>query len=570
MTVDTNEQRTVGEVLVDLLARAGVERVFGVAGSTIMPILDALEDDDRLDYVGARYELSAAEMASGYARAGARLGVVMTHVGPGATSVVTAMAGAIRDGVPVLLITGNEESETLAREPYHDWDLMGVMASLTAFSYRISRPDELPHVLRRALTEALRGAPRPVHIDLPEDLALARVGDDEAAAWLAEIEPVCAALAAAGAMPVSRPAPSPGEVAAAADLLATAEAPILLIGEAVQWARDREALYDRCVELGVPFATTFGARGGVGDRSGYVGTIGRFGSKDTTAMLGDADVVLALGAELSDVDTTRWRVPSREAKLIAVHLDAGKIDRRIPSTLGVVADVEEFLDAVTPAAIERGLSVGDRWLQRAADVDRSNGPVGAPAKAEDPPLDALLVSRAIESAPDSWVVACDPGFAPLTLSAPADFGGTRFLYAYGMGAMGFAIPNVIGATYVDEVDGGIAVIGDGSLFMSLSSLESVASLDVPTIVIVLDDGGFGSQRKKQQEGYGRNVGVDYVNPDIAAIAAAMGMEATWIESPDDIESLCATFADRTSGALAVVKRARTQEANWYEGSVRRR
>lgn len=570
MTDNNAQNRTVGEVLVDLLARAGVERIFGVAGSTIMPILDALEDDDRVTYVGARYELSAAEMASGYARASARLGIVMTHVGPGATSVITAMAGAARDGVPLLLITGNEESQTLAREPYHDWDLMGVMRSLTSYSYRISRTDELPHVLRRALTEALRGVTRPVHIDLPEDLALAQVSAEEAAEWLAEIGPVCDAIAAAPAAPVSRPAPSPGEAAAAVELLASAQSPMVLLGEAVQWARDREQLFDRLSELGVPFATTFGGRGGVGDRAGYVGTIGRFGSKDTTALLGEADVVLALGAELTDIDTTRWRVPSPDAKLIAVHVDAGKIDRRLPSTLGVLADIEEFVAAVIPAALDRGLSVDSGWLDRASGVDRSNGPVGAPAKGDEPPLDALLVARAIESAPDRWVVACDPGFAPLTLSAPAEFGGTRFLYAYGMGAMGFAIPNTIGATFSEQVDGGIAVIGDGSLFMSLSSLESVASLDVPVIVIVLDDGGFGSQRKKQQEGYGRNVGVDYENPDIAAIAAAMGVEASWIESPEDIEQLCATFPERTSGALAVVRRERQQEATWYEGSVRRR
>lgn len=570
MTTTTTEDRTVSELLVDFLARAGVQHVFGVAGSTIMPILDALDSDGRIGYVGARYELSAAEMASGYARAGAQLGVVMTHCGPGATSVVTALAGALRDGVPLLLITGNEESDTLALEPYHDWDLMGVMASLTAFSYRISRPDELPHVLRRALGEALRGVTRPVHIDLPEDIALARISDDEAADWLAQIEPLLTAIAAAPSAPLSRPAPNPAEVSAAVDLLVGARAPMVVLGENVRWNAEEGAVYDLCEELGLPYATTFGARGGVGDRRGYVGTIGRFGSRDTTALLGEADVVLALGAELSDVDTTRWRVPSRSACLVTVHPDAGKIDRRLPATLGVVADAGEFLRSIVPAARDRGVAVADVWRDRAAQVDRSNGPVGAPAKIENPPLDALLVAKAIEAAPDSWVVACDPGFAPLTLSAPAEFGGTRFLYAYGLGAMGFAVPNVIGATVADNCDGGIAVIGDGSLFMSLSSLESVASLDVPVLVIVLDDGGFGSQRKKQQEGYGRNVGVDYDNPDIAAIAVAMGLEASWITSAEDVENLCASLPGRTRGALAVVQRARKQEGTWYEGSARRR
>lgn len=570
MTQQTTEDRTLSEVLVDMLARAGVRHLFGVAGSSIMPMLDALEGDGRIEYVAARYELSAAEMASGYARATARLGIVMTHVGPGATSVITAMAGAMRDGVPILLITGNEESETLSRQPYHDWDIMAVMAPLTAFSYRITRPDELPHVLRRAFGEALRGVARPVHIDLPEDIGLMPVDATTAASWLASIEPVLTSMAAADAIPLSRPAPSPLEIEAAVELLAGAKRPLLMIGESIHMARDLPGFYDLCEQLRVPYATTFGARGGVGMRRGYVGSTGRFGSKDTTALLGRADVVLTLGAEMTDVDTTRWRVPVPEARIIAVHSDAGKIDRRFPATLGVMADMEEFLRAVVPATLARGLAVDSAWLADAAAVDRANGPVGAPAKAPDAPLDALLVARIIEAAPDSWFVACDPGFAPLTLSAPADFGGTRFMYAYGMGAMGFSVPALLGATTADDVDGGIAVIGDGSLFMSLSSLESIASLGRPVVVLVLDDGGFGSQRKKQQEGYGRNVGVDYVNPDIAAIGTAMGIESMWIESVDDIDRLAATLPTRTTGALAVVKRDRVQKGTWYEGSVKRR
>lgn len=570
MTQHTTEDRTVSEVLVDMLARAGVQHLFGVAGSSIMPLLDALETDGRIEYIAARYELSAAEMASGYARATSRLGIVMTHVGPGATSVITAMAGAVRDGVPMLLITGNEESETLSREPYHDWDLMAVMAPLTAFSYRITRPDELPHVLRRALGEALRGVTRPVHIDLPEDIGLLPVDAETAASWLATIEPVLASIAAADAIPLSRPAPSPSEVTAAVDLLVTAQRPMLMMGESVHMARDLSGLYDLCDQLGIPYATTFGARGGVGSRNGYVGSTGRFGSRDTTALLGRADVVVTLGAEMTDIDTTRWRVPTADARIIAVHSDAGKIDRRFAPTLGVMADIEEFLRALVPAVLARGLGMDSDWAAEAAAVDRSNGPVGAPAKTADAPLDALLVARAIEAAPDSWVVACDPGFAPLTLSAPADFGGTRFLYAYGMGAMGFSVPALIGATTADGIDGGIAVIGDGSLFMSLSSLESIASLGRPVVVLVLDDGGFGSQRKKQQEGYGRNVGVDYENPDIAAIGTAMGIESMWIESSEDIDRLVASLPGRKTGALAVVKRDRVQTGNWYEGSVKRR
>jgi acetolactate synthase I/II/III large subunit len=231
------QDQTVAELLVDYLARAGVEHIFGVAGSTIMPILDGLEVDGRVRYVAARYELSAAEMASGYARAGARLGVVMTHVGPGATSCVTAMVGAARDGVPLLLITGNEETETLARQPYHDWELLRVMGSITRFSYQITRPDQLPHVVRRALGEAARGVTQPVHIDLPEDIGLQTVPGDVAQEWLAEVGPVLDALSSAPAVPLSRPTPSAAEVEQAARLLAAAQALHEAIGAPLPYYR---------------------------------------------------------------------------------------------------------------------------------------------------------------------------------------------------------------------------------------------------------------------------------------------------------------------------------------------
>ncbi|MPZ53360.1 MAG: hypothetical protein GEU79_11630 [Acidimicrobiia bacterium] len=562
--------RSVAEVMVDYLVRAGVTDVFGVAGSTIMPLLDGIVTDGRIDYHGARYELSAAEMASGYARVSSRLGVVMTHCGPGATSCLTAMVGAARDGVPLLLITGNEESGTLAQHPYHDWDLIRVMGSITRFSFQITRPDQLPHIMRRAVGEATRGITQPVHIDLPEDIALEIVPEETARGWLDDIDPLLKSVSQAPALPLSRPAPSAIEMDRMEKLLTEAQKPLIILGETVQWSPDPGEIVRQCRELGIPYVTSFGARGGIVDDTGFAGTIGRFGSRDSNDLLCEADLVLALGAELTDVDTVRWSLIESDATVIAVHPDPAKVDRRIATTMGVVADVGEFLRTLTTRMSKQEDFVSSNWIDRASRVDRRNGPIGNPAASQDPSIDSLLVSNIIEAAPDDWVVTMDPGFGALTLSAAADFGGTRFLYPYGLGAMGFAVPNAIGATISDMIGGAIAIVGDGSFFMSLSSLESIASLDVPVVVVVLDDGGFGSQRKKQLEGYGRNFGVDYENPDIAAIARAMGIQAQWIETPDDVSRLCKSLTDYKSGYVAAVQRAREQEGKWYEGSRQRR
>ncbi|MQA06803.1 MAG: hypothetical protein GEV07_30280 [Streptosporangiales bacterium] len=554
---------TAAEIVVDLLARAGVREVFGVAGSTIMPILDAIADDDRIRYVPARYEQSAADMASGYARASGRLGVVMTHVGPGATSCLTTMVAAGREGVPLLLLTGNEESATLVREPYHDWGLAQVMPALVQFSQRVHQPRDLPHVLRRAFGQAARAVPQPVHVDLPEDVALTRVPRAEAARWYADVQPVADELASPVRLPVSRPAPRSRDVARVAELLAGATSPLLVLGEAVRWSEDPQAVYRRCAELGIPYASTHGGRGGIGAGPWHVGSVGRFGSQAATAMLGAADLVVALGAEISDVDTVGWRsLPGDGGSLVLVHPDARKLDLRVAPDIGVVTDIGEFVAALAGELGAHELAVQPEWLARAEATDGSDGQLGDGQR----PLDAELVERVLGSVPDSWAVAVDPGFGSLTLTSGLRVGGP-FLYPFGFGYMGFAVPHAIGAVVSGAVEGAVAVLGDGAFFMSMAAVESVASLRVPVVLLVLDDGGFGSQRQKQREGYGRNFGVDYENPDIAAVAAALGLEARWVDDQADIDDVCTALPGRAAGMLIAVRRAKAHEIAWYEGSA---
>lgn len=561
---------TVADILVDYLVDAGVTEVFGVAGSTVMPILDSIANDGRINYVGARYEQSAADMASGYARASGRLGVVLTHVGPGATSVFTAMVGAARDGVPLLLITGNEESDTLARMPYHDWDILGVMSKVTKFSQRISRAADLPHVVRRGLGQATRVVTQPVHIDIPEDIALQRITSDEVQEWLPYVSPTLNALRKSGTVPINRPAPAQSDISSAVDCLTAARRPVFVVGESSRHLPG-SAVTRVCNELAIPYATTHGRRGGGESDSHYVGTIGRFGDAGATEFVGDADLVVALGAELTDVDTRRWRVPAADTKKIIVHPDGDRVDVRYAADVGVVADVEQFLLAIQ-REFGRENTFDAAWISRAHELSaRANtaGEESGVVDDPDPTLDALLVKTAIESIPDTWAISIDPGFGSLTLTGAAKPRSCTFLYPYGFGYMGFAVPNAIGAVQSGAVDGALVVIGDGAFFMSLSSLESIASLHSRVVVIVLDDGGFGSQRKKQIEGYGgRNVGVDYDNPDIAQIGAALGLEAMWMRSGDDISTFCKSLNSRTDGALVVVQRSREQQGNWYEGTVR--
>ena len=401
--------RTVAELIVDLLAIAGVTDFFGVAGSTIMPFLDALSLDTRISYHPARHEQSAADMASGYARVSGRLGVFMTHCGPGATNTLTSITGSGRDRVPVLLISGNEESHTLVRRPYHDWPIAQTFGGLTRFSQTVRTAAEVPIALRQALSHALRENPGPVHLDVPEDVALSFLSQQEFDALVAQATTWFRQLPAGCSGPISRPAPSTGEVERTVRLLAGAHNPVLVVGEMAHWSQAVDDIAELSRELSVPYVSTFGARGGVPNSGLFLGAVGRFGEAEANKLFGDADLVIALGGDLSDVDTIKWSMPAATAALVHVHPDADAIDFRLPATVGVVADVGSFVKALRDALGSQTVGAVGR-TGTATGVDAT---VAGSAAASLTGADEILVADTIANVPESWAICMDPGFAAL-------------------------------------------------------------------------------------------------------------------------------------------------------------
>lgn len=545
------------ELMVDALAAAGVRDCFTVAGSTIMPLLDSIAEDGRIRLWTARHEYSAAEMASGYARASGRLGIVIVHVGPGAINTLPALTSALRDRVPVFALTGNEESWTLSRDPYHSWPSQEVFSSICNISQRLRTPAELIPTLRRVISVAVGASPGPVHIDLPEDVAAATAGPEVVEHYLRERKEWWSTLPEGCTGPLSRPAPSPGEVREVVAALNGAERPVMLVGDLVGFSRAHEAVRRVAERSGAAIVTTIGARDPrLGDTN--LGVVGRFGHPEATIAFEHADVLMVLGAELTDIETDQWRMPAPDTLVVHVHPCGDVLNRRLPVALGIIADVGSFLEALADAL------PGGTIRREGPEVNRGPSGIDGPDK-DSGPLDRRVVAY-LSGLPPDWLFTMDPGYATLSLSRELFRGAHRVLYPAGFGIMGFAIPAALGAMVARSASGTIALVGDGSFFMSLSSVESIAAASLPVHIVVFDDGGFGSQRQKQREGYeGRLTAVNYDNPDISEIGRSLGVAARRIAEGEDVAAWAEDLLAAGEPSLTVVPRPRRQDTTWYEG-----
>ena len=551
---ERGERRHVADLVVRLLASAGVTDWFGVAGTTVMPLLEAISHDGRIRYHGARHEHVAMDMASGYARVSSRLGVCMTHVGPGVTNTVTSLVTSARDRVPVLLISGNEESWTLIRNPYHDWRATAAMSPLTRYSHRVERATDVATALRQAVSAALRSVPGPVHLDIPEDVLATELDDATWGALTADEHWWRSALGAGCSGPLSRPRPSREEVDRVVDLLGQARRPLLIAGEMVHWSGALPAFSELAQRLGAPVTTVLGGACLAGVPNS-LGTIGRFGTAQANEALSSADLVIALGAGLLDTDTLKWTKPGRGVPIVQVHPDPDVIDLRMAATVGIVADVRSFAEDLATA---RGAAAAPTpWLQPEEQVAGS-GDLGD--------LERAVVTGLASDLPADWVVTMDPGYAALSVGVDGAFGPTRRIYPHGFGTMGFAIPAAAGATMSGKASGAIAILGDGAFFMSLPALDTIATEGLPVHIIVFDDGGFGSQRQKQREGYaGNTFGVDYDNPDLARLSSALRVESRLVSDVSDVAAACKAILGGRGPSVTVVPRNRVQTKSWYEG-----
>ena len=538
---------TGGEVVAKLLSSLGVQYVFGVPGGQTLAINDAIRAEPGLEFVTVRHEGAAAVMADAYGRLTRTPGVCLATTGPGATNLLTGVGGALRDSSPMLVLTCNNNSVDLGKDDAQNADHVALFSSLTKSSRLVVSPAAIPQAIEESYLLAISGNPGPAHIDFSRD---AIEGEVEFSA---------------------PPAPHPllrwARQRPRADFDLTQEAfgrivaarhPVLWLGSGVSRSEAGPAALALAEAMSIPVVTTFNGIDTVPMTHPLVfGVQSRMGTALSSRVLAEADLVVAIGNGLNAISTGRWKLQLPE--VVQINIDPLTLGRYYSaSTLGLVGDARSVLEDLLEIWRDRERVDVDHstsqvpsersgWiaaLQAARELwwaETNPGAGEQPAGAGLSPPDVIRALRG--AAPDDTLLIADAGNVGVWSYCWQTRGFGGYLKPVGFGNMGFALPAAIAATLVDNDRPILALVGDGSLGMTMAELETLGRIGGPVCVVVLNDSGYGNIRQEQEMKYaGRTTGVDYSDTDYATVAAALGVHA---ERVGDL----ATLAARAGEAL---------------------
>lgn len=533
------ESKTGGQLVVDMLVSFGVEYVFGVVGGQTLAITDALIDTPGIELIHTRHENAAAVMADAYGRLTGLPAACISTTGPGATNLLTGVGGAFRDSSPAFVITCNNNGENIYKDDAQNADHVELFKPLTKFSRLVAHGSSIKQAMEEAYITAVTGNPGPVHLDFARDTIEGAI----------ENPPVVPAAHPARAWVAERPRPNADALVEAARLVLAAERPVIWLGNGGNRAGAADSVLALAEALNIPVVTTFNGIGAVPTTHPLVfGAVSRMGTSLSTRVIGEADLVLALGNSLNAVSTTRWR--RRLPAVVQVDIDPTMIGRYYADvTTGVVADVDSFavdlLDVLRPQAEEAAATRAD-WVARLAEVEqawwRASEPADADATGPLSPADIVRSLREV-SPPETLLIpdAGNPGVWSFLWNITQT---NTYIKPVGFGNMGFALPGAIAASLIDPTRPVIALIGDGSLGMSLGELETLARVGGPVVIVVFNDSSYGNIRQEQElHFHGRTTGVDFLEVDFGAVARAMGVEGEVVRD-------LGTLRERVSKALA--------------------
>jgi acetolactate synthase-1/2/3 large subunit len=506
-------ERKASELFVECLEAEGVRYVFGIPGEETLDLNESLADSS-VQFVPVRHEQGGAYMADAYGRLTGRAGVCLGTLGPGATNLVTAVADAFLDRAPLVALTGQSDLERMHKESHQYLDLIGILRPVVKWNARVSSPDIIPEVVRKAFKVAESEKPGGTHLELPEDVME---------------RPVDASPLPHHAL--VRPEPGMRELQRAADLIDNAERPIALAGNGAIRGHASRALRAFAQTTGIPVAETFMAKGLIdADDPKALGTVGLQARDYEMAGFEDADLVIAIGYDLVEHAPQHWN-PRGNKQIIVIDSVNAEVDEFFIPEVELIGDIANVL-ARLAASTHRDTTAenGSRRLRELV--------LGALRDARDDthfpmrPPRVLSDIREVLDAHDMLI--SDVGLHKLWIGRmfPAHEPGT-VLIANGLAGMGFALPTAIAAKLVHPERKVVTVCGDGGFLMNCQELETAMRLGTPVVTVVWENGEFGSITWKQDKKFGRHFGVEFGNPDFVKLAESFGMPAWRCRTAED-------------------------------------
>jgi acetolactate synthase-1/2/3 large subunit len=523
---------TGAQALIKSLETEGVEVVFGLPGGAILPVYDPIIDSS-IRHILVRHEQGAGHAAEGYAQATGRPGVAMVTSGPGATNIMTPLANAYMDSVPLVVVTGQVATTAIGTDAFQEVDTTGITAGVTKHNWLVTDAADIPRTVAEAFHVATTGRPGPVVIDLPKDVANATMR------WYWDDEVDLPGYVLPGA-------PDPQVLEAAAELVAASRRPVCYVGGGVVKAGASEALA-RFVECtGMPVVTTLMARGAFPDSDRRcLGMPGMHGSYTAVTALQRADLLVAFGARFDDRVTGKVAAFAPGAKVIHVDVDRAELGKVRRPDVAIAADCRVAIEALTarlearrqadPASLspER---LAPWWAQ--LDEWRRRFPLVYERDAEGPLKPQLVVERLREATPDDTILVAGVGQHQMWASQFWRFDHPRtWINSGGLGTMGYAVPAAIGAK-VGRPDRMVwAIDGDGCFQMTAQELVTASAERIPVKVAILNNAYLGMVRQWQHMFYEERYSEVYLSPDLPDYvrwAEAMGCIGLRVSTPEEV------------------------------------
>jgi len=532
--MSTSDERITGaQSLIRSMEHAGVDVVFGIPGGAILPAYDPLMDSSKVRHILVRHEQAAGHAAEGYAAATGRVGVCMATSGPGATNLVTPIADAHMDSVPMVAITGQVPSSAIGTDAFQEADIRGITMPITKHNYLVTDPAEIPRAIAEAFHLASTGRPGPVLVDVSKDALQAMTTFE----WPDDIH-------LAGYHPVTKPHSK--QIREAARLILESKRPVLYVGGGVIRADATPQLKALAELTGLPVITTLMARGAFPDsHPQHLGMPGMHGTVAAVGSLQKADLIIALGARFDDRVTGKLSTFAPDATIIHADIDPAEISKNRFADVPIVGDVGEVMTELA-AALGEEMAAGrrgdyDAWWST-LNRWRDTYPLGYDLPSDDSLSPQYVIERlGALSGPDA-VYAAGVGQHQMWGAQFVKYETPRtWLNSGGLGTMGYAVPAAMGAKVGLPGSTVWAIDGDGCFQMTNQELATCAINDIPIKVALINNSSLGMVRQWQTLFYNSRYSETDLHshriPDFVKLADAFGCHGLRCERPEDVDSV---------------------------------
>jgi acetolactate synthase-1/2/3 large subunit len=531
---------TGSQAVIESLLKEKVEVIFGYPGGANMPIYDALYDySKKIRHVLVRHEQGAAHAAEGYARVTGKAGVCFATSGPGATNLVTGIADAMLDSVPLVCITGQVAAHLIGTDAFQETDVVGITTPITKWNYQITKVEEIPKIMAKAFFIAQNGRPGPVVVDITKDVQFQTF--DFVYPKNYKVKKILSAM------------PPLKSIKKAAEIINQAKKPYLIVGHGALISKAGPTLSKFSQKAGIPVASTLHGLGAVPtSHKNYVGMVGMHGHYSPNKLTNQADVIVAVGMRFDDRVTSTIATYAPRAKVIHIDIDASEINKNIKTYIGLVGDAKTILTKMFRFLKKRNHG---SWIGEFKKLDlHAKKITDSRPKKQKITMDEVISLISKKTKGEAIIVA-DVGQNQMFSARFYEYKNPNsYITSGGLGTMGFALPAALGAQIASPKSLVIATIGDGGFQMTIQEMGTIFQEKLPIKILVLNNEYLGMVRQWQEMFFEKRYSFTHLeNPDFIAISKGYGIPARQVKERVHLEKEITEFLNARGPVLLEVR-----------------